>query len=172
MQYGDIEGLGKIYDTEGIIIPVKNECVLSTSDGYLEKLEKRLRMKWRIQFFDGPGIFVLTDQRLIFIRDPILYEKKFKFSKDRFATLADWEYWVNRSNKAIKVGAKEFVEIPYDEIEKVKNGKNYSRIFINFKGDEFRVTMNAQIGEELERLQDKDKKIQPLICFEVLTGEE
>jgi len=166
MRFGDLEGMGTVYDREGIVIPQDNECVLSTMDGYLEKLEKRIRLKWRIEFFDGAGFFVLTDHRLIFLRDPLKYETEFKFSSKRFATMADWEYWVNRSNKACEAGAKEFVEVPYSEIEKIKNGKNISQILVNHDDDRYRIVVESKVGVELEKLQSSDGKIQPLICFE------
>ena len=157
MRYGDIEGKGKVYDSDGVLIPNKNECILSTFDGYVEKVEKRIHLKWRPEFYDGMGIFILTDERLVFLRDPILYEKKFKFSGKRFATLADWEYWTNRSNKAIEACAKEFIQIPYKEIEKVEKGKTLSRIFVASQENKYRVVTDSKVGTELIKLQDKDK---------------
>ncbi|MCK5560004.1 MAG: hypothetical protein KAJ51_05400 [Thermoplasmata archaeon] len=166
MQYGDLEGQNNVYDSEGILIPLKDECVMATIDGYTKKVEKKIRLKWRIVFYDGGGVFILTDKRLVFIRDPIKYERPFKFSGGRFATLADWEYWTNRSNKAIEAGAKEFFEIGYEEITKVKNGKRFSKIIVKVEDTKFRFVVDANIGKMLVKLQEKDKSIQPLICFE------
>ncbi len=172
MLYGDLEGLGKVYDSDGIVIPNKNECVMASFNGYVRKLEKSIRHKWRVEFFDGFGLFVLTDKRLVYIRNPINYDSKFKFSGGRFATLSDWEYWTNRSNKAMERGAKEFIEIPLNEIEKVRNGRSYSILQVNEKNDKYRVMVDAHVGEELEKFQNKEKKIMPLICFEELKEEE
>jgi hypothetical protein len=166
MRFGDLEGMGTVYDKEGILIPHDDECVLTTMDGYFEKLEKRIRLKWRIEFFDGAGFFVLTDKRLVFLRDPLKYETEFKFSSKRFATMADWEYWVNRSNKASEACAKEFVEVPYSEIEKIKNGKRFSHILVNHQHERYRIVVDSKIGTELEKLQSSGGKVQPLICFE------
>ncbi len=168
MNYGDIEGIDKIYDSEGILIPKNNECILTTLDGYLEKLEQHEHLHWRIKFFDGNGIFVLTDQRLVFLREPLKYETKFKFTADRFAELADWEYWTNRSNKALAAGAKEFIELPYSEILKVENGKDFSYIHITANGEKYRLLVACEVGVELEKLQNTDGKIEPIICFDVL----
>jgi hypothetical protein len=168
MFYGDIEGLGKIYDSDGIMIPDNNECVIASFNGYIRKVEKRFRYKWRVEFFDGLGLFILTDKRLVYIREPIKYDSKFKFSGGRFATLADWEYWTNRSNKSIKAGAKEFVNIPLNEIEKVENGREYSILRVDDKTDKYQVMVDSHVGEELEKFQDKGKNIMPLICFEEL----
>ena len=63
MLYGDLEGANKIYDSEGILIPNKNECVMATIDGYTKKVEQQIRLKWRIVFYDGGGVFVFTDKR-------------------------------------------------------------------------------------------------------------
>ena len=172
MLYGDIEGQGKVYDSEGTLIPHKDECVMATFNAYTRKGEQQIRLKWRIMFFDGPGTFVFTDKRLVFLRNPLKYDRDFKFSGDRFATLADWEYWTNRSNKALEVGAKEFFEIPYSEIEKVKTGSDQSIIFVKSGNDRFRFTVEANVGAELQKLQDEDNKIQPIICFEAICEED
>ena len=131
MLIGDIEGLNKIYDADGTLIPKKDECVMSTFNAYCRKAEKKIRLKWRIIFYDGLGLYVFTDNRMVFLRNPIKYETSFKFSGSRFATLSDWEYWTNRSNKALEKSAKEFFEIPYDEIEKVNIGSSTCRIIVN-----------------------------------------
>ena len=125
-----------------------------------------------MEFFDGFGLFILTDKRLVYIREPIEYDSKFKFSGGRFATLSDWEYWTNRSNKAIEMGAKEFIEIPLNEIESVKNGKSYSLLQVNDKNNKYRVSVDAHVGLELEKVQNKSGNIMPLICFEEFKDEE
>lgn len=165
MLYGDLEGKNKIYDLEGNFIPLKDECIFSTIEGFLEKVEKKLKTAWRILFFDGTGLFILSDRRLVFLREPIKYETSFNFSISRFATMSDWEYWTNRANKAIEAGAKEFVEVPYNEIDKVKIGKTFSRIFVKSDDHKYKVTVDAKIGEELSRINDEED-IQPLFCFE------
>jgi hypothetical protein len=168
MLFGDLEGLNKVYDKEGILIPKKNECILATFDGYFEKLEQQMHKHWRIEFFDGPGIFILTDKRLVFMREPLKYDQKFKFSGGRFAELADWEYWTNRANKARQAGAKEFIELPYNEIENVKNGKKFSEILVKSGNENYRITVDVLVGVELERLQSEEGKLEPIICFEVI----
>ena len=172
MNYGDIEGIDKIYDSEGILIPKANECVLTTFDGYVEKLEQQLHMHWRIKFFDGNGVFVLTDKRLVFLREPLRYDTKFKFGGDRFAELADWEYWTNRANKAREASAKEFIELPYTEIEKIENGKQFSRINVRSGEDKYRLLVTREVGIELEKLQNAGGKIEPIICFDVLASDK
>ncbi|WP_455392486.1 hypothetical protein [[Eubacterium] cellulosolvens] len=172
MLYGDIEGQGKVYDDEGTLIPLKEECVMSTFNAYCRKGEKQIRLKWRIMFYDGLGTFVFTDKRLVFLRNPIKYDRSFKFSGDRFATLADWEYWTNRSNRALDAGAKEFFEISYSEIEKVKTGSDISRIFVKTEDERFRFTVEAKVGAELEKLQTQEGKLQPIICFEELKADD
>jgi hypothetical protein len=166
MLFGDLEGLNKVYDSEGILIPQKNECVLATFNGYFEKLEQEIHKHWRIEFFDGAGIFILTDKRMVFMREPLKYDKKFKFSGSRFAELADWEYWTNRANKAREAGAKEFIELPYDEIQKIRTGKKFSEILVKSSKNNLRITVDALVGVELERLQTEEGKVEPVICFE------
>ena len=168
MQFGDLEGKDNVYDSEGILIPQENECVLTTMDGYAKKVEKKVRLKWQIVFYDGSGVFVFTDKRLVFLREPVKYERPYKFSGGRFATLADWEYWTNRSNKAIDAGAKEFFVIPYEEIEKVKNGNKLSKVIVKTSDTKFRFIVDVNVGKTLAQLQEGDDKIQPLICFEKL----
>ena len=145
---------------------------MSTFNEYCRKAEKKIRLKWRIIFYDGLGLYVFTDNRMVFLRNPIKYETSFKFSGSRFATLSDWEYWTNRSNKALEKSAKEFFEIPYDEIEKVNIGSSTCRIIVNSKKEKFKFTLDADVGNVLQKLQDKDKKIQPIICFENVRNEE
>lgn len=172
MLYGDLEGLEKVYDADGIVIPHKSECVMASFNGYVKKLEKSIRHKWRVEFFDGLGLFLLTDKRLVYIRDPIKYDSKFKFSGGRFATLADWEYWTNRSNKSIDAGAKEFFEIPLDQIEKIKTGRTHDIIYVNDEQDKYRVTVDTHVGKELLKYQTEGNKMMPLICFEELKDNE
>jgi hypothetical protein len=172
MFYGDLEGMGKVYDSDGIVIPDKNECVMASFNGYVKKLEKSIRHKWRVEFFDGLGLFLITDRRLVYIRDPIKYDTKFKFSGGRFATLADWEYWTNRSNKSIESGAKEFIEIPLEQIEKIKTGRTHDIILISDDQNKFRVTVDTHVGKELRKFQNQDEKRMPLICFEELAENE
>ena len=115
MLYGDLEGIGKIYDKNGKFIHKSKECIFSTLKGYCKKVEKKLQTAWRVLFFDGPGLFIFSDRRLVFIREPIKYDKPLNFSGSRFATMSDWEYWTLRANKAIVKGAMEFIEIPIEE---------------------------------------------------------
>ncbi len=129
MRYGDLEGQNKVYDAEGILIPLENECVMSTIDGYTKKVEKHSKLKWQVVFFDGGGVFVFTDKRWVFLRAPIKYERPYKFSGGRFATLADWEYWTNRSNKALEAGVDSIVTCcpfcksnPLDGADSVEGG--------------------------------------------------
>jgi len=169
MLYGDMEGKGRIYDEEGIIIPDRNECVMISFNGYVRKVERRIRHKWRVEFFDGLGLFLLTDKRLVYIREPIKYDKPAKFSGGRFATLSDWEYWTNRSNKALDANAKEFIEIPLTEIEKIKTGKLNSRILVKCENNNYRITVDSHVTKEIEKFlnpqADSEAKM-PLICFE------
>jgi hypothetical protein len=174
MLYGDLEGKGKIYDEEGIVIPVRNECVMASFNGYVRKVERNIRHKWRVEFFDGLGVFLLTDMRLVYIREPIKYDKPAKFSGGRFATLSDWEYWTNRSNKALKSGAKEFIEIPLTEIDKINTGKLNSRIFVKTENNDYRITVDSHVSEEIKKFQNaktEGETKMPLICFET-GGEE
>jgi hypothetical protein len=115
---------------------------------------------------------VFTDKRLVFLRDPVKYERPYKFSGGRFATLADWEYWTNKSNKVVDAGAKEFFEIPYTEVDKIKSGKELSRIIVNDGKNKFRFVVDTNVGKILAQLQKGDSKIQPLICFEELPDNE
>jgi hypothetical protein len=172
MRFGDLEGKKIVYDEEGILIPENNECVLSTMDGYTKKGEQKLGLKWRVIFYDGGGVFIFTDKRLVFLRDPVKYERPYKFSGGRFATLADWEYWTNRSNKVIEAGGKEFFEISYEEIEKIKNGKELSKIIVRTGETKFRFIVDANVGKTISQLQDGESKFQPLICFEKLPENE
>ena len=169
MLYGDLEGKGKVYDDEGIVIPVSDECVMATFNGYVRKVERNIRHKWRVEFFDGLGVFLLTDKRLVYIREPIKYDKPAKFSAGRFATLSDWEYWTNRSNKALSAGAKEFIEVPLTEIKKIKTGELNSQILVKTEDNDYRITVDSHVTKEIEKFQnakaDGEVKM-PLICFE------
>lgn len=166
MLYGDLEGKGKIYDKNGKFIHKSKECIFSTLEGYCKKVEKKLQTAWRVLFFDGPGLFIFSDRRLVFLREPIKYETSLKFSGSRFATMSDWEYWTNRAKKAIEAGAKEFIEIPYNEIEKVKNGKLMSKIYVKSENVKYKVTVDGDIGRELARIITEEE-IEPLFCFKV-----
>jgi hypothetical protein len=141
-------------------------------DGYTKKAEKKVRLKWQIVFYDGGGVFIFTDIRLVFLRDPVKYERPYKFSGGRFATLADWEYWTNRSNKTIEAGGKEFFEIPYEEIYKVKNGNKLSKIIVKTEDTKFRFIVDANVGKTMAKLQKVGSEFQPLICFDKLPEEE
>jgi hypothetical protein len=101
---------------------------------------------------DGPGCFVITNLRSVFIRDPKSYPGSDDKVAKRLYSLSDGQYWPDKADKAKEAGAREYFMVYHDEVEKIKHGKKDSTIFVEWEGLKHKVTVDKSMGEALEKV--------------------
>ena len=130
MQYGDIQGKGKIYSDSGNIILDPNERVVKSLAGALHRGWIRYKLGWRTILFKGFGNFNFTNKRIVYIERPEYIEKIHTFSLDHeLGDFGGWDYHAHRMRRATTMGAFLFFELPFGEILEFKHKKKYSTIF-------------------------------------------
>jgi hypothetical protein len=160
MNIGDIDGRGTIYDD-------KNQVILKPE----EKIEKRFsgtclnwatRKKGRIhgiKNFEGPGEFIITSQRLLFLRQPRIYPAGYfavgrqsgGLVGDEIVGGGDWQYALARSNRTKEHGGLEFLEVKLGEIKRINIGSGNAQVFIE-NDDKFKLIVDTDTGEKLAEI--------------------
>ncbi len=123
MRYGDISGLGCVYDRAGVPLvgegeEIKDESVRKAS---LYGREGRL-----MRFFAGK--LYLTGNRAIFIRrTPGFWEL---FNEPDLGFMSALDEYTDGLNARAK-GGKEYIEFSYDEISSIEVGKRSSKVALS-----------------------------------------
>lgn len=119
MKIGDIKGLGKVYDENGEVILKFNEKVEKKFEAKCRggAFRKRRKRFYEINFLKGRGKFTVTEQRIVFIREPLSYVQIIgQFSPLGIAGKGGAIDWATKARRVREWGGKEFFEIPFDEI--------------------------------------------------------
>jgi hypothetical protein len=151
MKLGDIDGKGTVYDDSGQMLFHDGECASQTITGMAYNIYKRYKAGWKVLFMDGPGCFVITNLRLVFIRDAKSYPGGDDKVAKRLYSLSDGQYWPDKADKVKEAGAREYFEVYHDEVEKIKHGKKDSTIFVDWEGLKHKITVDKPIAEALEK---------------------
>ncbi len=163
MRIGDVEGKGEIYDQEGVPILLKYEKVKKRFRGMLLNWATRKKGKIHgILNFEGEGEFILTDQRLLFLREPREFPPGYWATGRQSGGLVgdelrgggDWQYALARSNRAKDLGGLEFVEVWLDEIKRINITSDKAQIYIE-NDDKFRLIVDNETGEKLAGLLEQ-----------------
>ncbi|MEE9151574.1 MAG: hypothetical protein V3U20_07060, partial [Thermoplasmata archaeon] len=109
-----------------------------------------------IMNFEGEGEFILTDKRLLFLREPREFPPGYwavgrqsgGLVGDEFPGGGDWQYALARSNRAKEMGGLEFVAIELDEVKRINIGRDNARIYIQNE-DRFQLIVDRETGEKL-----------------------
>jgi len=152
MKLGDIDGKGTVYDDSGQMLFHDGECASQTITGNTYGVYKRYKAGWKVVFMDGPGCFVITNLRSVFIRDPKSYPGGDDKVAKRLYSLSDGQYWPDKADKAKEAGAREYFVVYHDEVEKIKHGRKDSTIFIEWEGLKHKITVDKPMGEALEKV--------------------
>lgn len=150
MKLGDIDGKGSIYDNSGQMLFHDGECQTKTIDGDCIGIYKKHKAGWKVVFMNGPGCFVFTNIRTVFLRDPKAYPGGQDRIAKRLHSLSDGQYWPDKADHAKAEGAKEFFEVLHDEVKKIKHSRNESSIFIEVEGLKHKIVVDKSVGEALE----------------------
>lgn len=166
MQYGDKEGLNKIYSPNGEIILNEDEEILVKEDAI-----PQLMTTWRTfggEYVINPsgGEIILTNQRLIYLTK--LQSSITRISESASTVSAPKHYAMkmqsvtNLENIDEKKGIRDFFEIPVKEIlacnikTGMVSGGHQIYVFILSKGEQYHLTFIAVDGSELlKRFQQK-----------------
>ena len=160
MKIGDLEGKGKIYSDDGTLILHKGETIKKRFKGTCLNWATRKRSKIHgIKNFEGEGEFIVTDKRVLFLRQPREFPPGYwavgrqsgGLVGDELVGGGDWQYALARSNRAKEQGGMEYLETTLDEIVRINVGKNNSRIYIK-NSDEFTLIVDKKTGEELANI--------------------
>lgn len=151
MKLGDIDGKGTVYDDSGQMLFHDGECASQTITGKTYGIYKRYKAGWKVVFMDGPGCFVITNLRSVFIRDPKSYPGGDDKVAKRLYSMSDGQYWPDKADKAKEAGAREYFEVYHDEVEKIKHGRKDSTIFVEWEGLKHKITVDKTIAEALEK---------------------
>ena len=151
MKLGDIDGKGTVYDDSGQMLFHDGECASQTITGMAYSIYKRYKAGWKVVFMDGPGCFVITNLRLVFIRDAKSYPGGDDKVAKRLYSLSDGQYWPDKADKVKEAGAREYFEVYHDEVEKIKHGRKDSTIFVDWEDLKHKITVDKPIAEALEK---------------------
>jgi hypothetical protein len=152
VKLGDIDGKGTVYDESGQMLFHHGECASQTITGMAYGVYKKYKAGWKVVFMDGPGCFVITNLRSVFIRDPKSYAGSDDKVAKRLYSMSDGQYWPDKADKAKEAGAREYFEIYHDEVEKIKHGRKDSTIYIEWEGLKHKITVDKTMGEALEKV--------------------
>ena len=152
MRLGDIDGKGVIYDNSGSMLFHDGECMTKTMDGMCIGIYKRYKAGWKVIFMDGPGCFVITNLRMVFLREPKTYPGGDDKVAKRLYSMSDGQYWPDKADRAKAAGAKEFFEIMHDEVKKIKHHKKEASIFVEMEDEKHKVIVDYNIGQALEKI--------------------
>lgn len=160
MKIGDVEGKGKIYNEDGEPILDRDEETKARFPGICLNWATRKGGKIHsIMNFEGEGEFILTDKRLLFLREPRKFPPGYwavgrqagGLVGDELVGGGDWQYVLARSNRAKEMGGLEFLEIALDDIKRINISRENAQIFIQNK-DKFRLIVDTNTGEKLADL--------------------
>ncbi len=163
MNIGDVEGIEKIYDKKGNPILKEGENVKESFSGWCGNWATRKKGKvHRIMNFEGEGQFIITNQRVLFLRKPREFPPGYwavgrqsgGLVGDELPGGGDWQYVLARSNRAKKMGAFEFIEIEHSEIRRINIGNSDASIFIENK-DKFELIIDKDSGERFAEFFSK-----------------
>jgi hypothetical protein len=160
MRIGDLEGKGDVYDDEGQPILAEEEIIKERFSGECINWATRKGGKiLGILNFEGEGEFIVTNTRLLFLRKPREFppgywavgRQKGGVVGDELVGGGDWQYVQARSNRALKRGGLEFLEVPIDEIKRINISKDNAQIFIQNE-DKFKLIVDKDTGEKLAEI--------------------
>jgi len=150
MRYGDVIGKGTLYDGDGALIFHGDECLLESFTGEMLALHKRHKAGWKEVLLHGPGCYALTNERLVFLREPGSYAG----AKDRLArqlySFSDGQYWPEMARRAGEAGAKEFFEARLSEVKEVKLRSKTCMVLVDGPEGRFRFEGPRELGVALE----------------------
>lgn len=127
MDYGDMSGKGKFYDSNGRPILPKSETVKTKARLRFYLFEGLVLQNVILDFYDG--IVYRTDRRLIGIRAPD--PEKARWSRFFLsASLADPGDTADAMAMIIEKGGYQFFSLPLNEIIKVRQYKIMNSLFI------------------------------------------
>lgn len=157
MKIGDVEGKGKIYNENGEPILTEEENIRERFYGLCINWATRKGGKIHgILNFEGEGEFIVTNKRLLFLRKPREFppgywavgRQKGGLVGDELVGGGDWQYLQARSNRTLKMGGLEFLEVSLDEIARINISKENAQIYIE-NDDKFKLLVDNDTGEKL-----------------------
>ncbi len=151
MQYGDIQGKGKIYTDHGELKKLSAEKVISTLDGTLHRGWVKYKLGWRTIMFKGAGTYYITDRRIVYLEQPEYIGKIHTFNLDHeLGDFGGWDYHAHRMRRAVQLGALLFFELPISEITKVQHKKTESIVYAQDKKDKYKLVIEYEVGVKIE----------------------
>lgn len=157
MNIGDLDGLEKIYDKDGEPILQSQEVIKTRFIGTCFNWATRKKGKIHgIKNFEGPGEFIITNKRLLFLRSPREFPPGYWATGrqsgglvgDEIVGGGDWQYALARSNRTKEQGGLEFIDIDFEEIKRINIGSSQAHIYIK-NGDKFKLIVDRATGEKL-----------------------
>ena len=153
MRYGDIKGKGKIYSASGEPIILPGERISERVEGGLHRGWVRYKLGWRTILFKGYGSYIFTNKRIIYLERPKFVEKIHTFNIDHeLGDFGGWDYHAHRMRRATAMGAFIFLELPIDEITKVKLKKNHTLVFVDDKKHKYKLVIDNEIAPKFEKV--------------------
>ena len=163
MRIGDIEGKDDIYNDRGEPILGEGEEIGERFTGMCINWATRKKGKLHgIMNFEGEGEFIVTSERLLFLRKPRDFPPGYWATGrqsgglvgDEFVGGGDWQYALARSNRAKKLGGLEFIEVLLSDIDRINIGGESAHLFIK-NHDKFKLIVDRNTGEKLAGLLGK-----------------
>ncbi len=156
MKFGDLQGKNKVYDSDGEPILNKGEKLDRSMTAYCGRGWRRYKLGWRTIIFEGEGTFYFTNERLIFIRSLEFKSQVHTFNvKKEMGDFGGSAYRAHRANRAVQQGGYDFLEIPLNEVQKVKLEDNKGRavVFVKDEKDKFKLYFDIGVGEKIQEIR-------------------
>jgi hypothetical protein len=151
MFYGDIEGKGKIYTSEGEFKLSRNETEKLCQEGVLFRGWVRYKLGWRTIMFKGTGKFYITTSRVVYLEPPEFINRIHTFNIDHeIGDFGGWDYHAHRMRRAVQLGAVLFFELPLLEITDMKHKKESCLIYAKDEKGKYKIVVDDNIGKKIE----------------------
>lgn len=162
MIVGDITGKGTIYDDSGKAIVHPDEALLdffkaksrSWAAEYQEKIrEVNLSGAHKIHF---DGEFTVTNKRILFLAEPRSFDEELSSMGILGGSADDFQHVMNRSNITKEEEGRLYLQIGWQEIDKIKIGPVNSHVYLKLNDEQsFKFVFDKESGRRLKYIVDK-----------------
>ena len=162
MIVGDIAGKGTIYDNSGKAIVEPDEDLLDFFKGrtrswiaeYQEKIKEVNLTGAQKLYFNGE--FTITNKRILFLAEPRHFTDESISMGFLGGSTEDFQHVVNRSNITKENNGRFYLQIGWEEIEKIRIGPVNSYIYLKLDGDRsFKFVFDKETGRRLKNIVGK-----------------
>jgi len=162
MIVGDIAGKGTIYDDSGKAIVEPDEDLLDFFKGktrswvaeYQEKIKEVNLTGAQKLYFNGE--FIITNKRILFLAEPKHFTEESISIGFLGGSTEDFQHVMDRSNITKEKNGRFYLQIGWQEIEKIRIGPVNSYVYLKLDGNKsFKFVFDKETGRRLKQIVGK-----------------